>query len=389
MEDTTNTKPNDAHEQAITSEPFACSIPAPESKRSIKHLLYTFTTLAVFAFISIAISIGIIVSQMGDSLLISENDDYIAEAIARNVQVAKNKHQAVQKWCDVLNANGDIPVWRFEPTSSENNLKNRFVLNKTAARLLTEGKKIPQDLVVMFHGTTGWNQIGGKEKLARSYESDVVPVFLGDYKTRFIPLEKIDRLRWNITDVAQPLYNTNQRPFYILDAIVIAIGLYILILRRQYVARYWLLTVIVAAASCFVGYFFACGSVHPLYFGEPARIIDYTTVYIIGIVTGASFVLLFAPSAASCENDPELFLKAILLGGLCGLAASTFTHIYIMIFRQTTTYWGIIGGAGYGIYAGVVLGVITYWMTYLSGKLKQQCQPPRPSDTTPCEGGEL
>ncbi len=349
--------------------------------------------LITLACLSVWISLALVGNQISNGWPFSEYDDEIAESIISNTLKADDKKQAIENWCDLIREKKDISGWILGGSDTEEIWSNTFVLNKGAADLIVAGEKVPDDMIFLFKGTEGWNQTGGKDKLATSYKHNSIPMLMGNFETKYISPKKIDRLKWDVDDTAQSLANTSIMPIYTLNAAVIAAGVCVLVLRRRHAIRYAILAVLGAAASATAGYFFSQFGCEALYIGEPSKLTDFTTVYIISAVVGAAFILLLAPSIAGRISREELFFKTALLAGLCGLAASTLIHIYIMIYKETTNPLGILGGAGYGIYAGIVLGVVTYWLIRLWHRIRRPVnaannQPPRPSGTPPFQGGE-
>ncbi len=337
---------------------------------TLKRALYC-SILTTAACLSIWISIGSAANRMFYNWRFTEYDGFVAESIISNTKKADDKQQAIENWCDMLKKSGDVPRV-FGSSDYDSEVTNNFVLNTTAAELIAAGEDVPKDMVFLFQGEEGWNQIGGKDKLAASYRYGVVHAVMGDRSTIRISLKKIDRIRWNIDDTTQTLANTSMTPIHILNGLVIAAGIFVIALRRRYAVRYSIAAVTVAAASVAAGYYFSQFGCEALYIGEPSKLADFTTVYIISAVVGAAFILLLAPSITSGISREELFFKIALLGGLCGLAASTLIHIYIMIYKETINLLGILGGAGYGIYAGIALGVITYWLIRLWQRIRRR-----------------
>lgn len=372
MNDKTNTQPNQANEQAVTSEPSACAIPAPDNKRRIKRLSYTFTALIVLAFISVVVSVGIAVSHFDDDLLLSEGDPYIAKAIVPMMQNAKDRQHAVENWCDILMSKDYFTKWRLAPTDDPKETKINLVLNKAAAELIAAGKEVPQDMVVMFHGTIGWNQIGGREKLADSYISNVVHLFLGDYERKFIPIDKIDNLRWNITDTAKPFYNASNP--YIKYTYLTAVFIAAVVAAFTCRLRITDLSLIVAAPStAFTALAFAAWGNQMLYHPKISELPNIA-ILLIGAAAGICFVSI--ASTLKVTTKTRLFCKLILIGAITGLITSSFVHAAIMAFRETTELSGIKGGAGYGIYAGVVIAMLVFAIK--SDSINQD--PPQPQE---------
>jgi len=78
----------------------------------------------------------------------------------------------------------------------------------------------------------------------------------------------------------------------------------------------------------------------------------------IGAAAGVSFAAI--ASAIKESDKTRLFCKLIVLGAITGLITSCFAHAAIMAYRETTELSGIIGGAGYGIYAGAIFGIFAH-----------------------------
>jgi hypothetical protein len=335
------------------------------SKNSSKCAMMIF-----IACLSLWISIGTVGNRIFYDWPFSGYDDDVAEAIISNVKKADNKQQAIKSWCDIIRNNEDLQrMFGFE---SDETPAVDFVLNKGAAELIAVGEEVPDDMVLLFRGIEGWNQIGGREKLADSYKYNVLPLLMGNLETKHIPLKKIDNLRWHISDKAKSMANTSIIPVYSLNGIIIAALLFVVVKRRNYLLRYSVPAIIVAVVAAVGGYYFSKLGAEALYIGEPSELTDYTAVYIISAAIGIAFVLLLAPWAQKQIDNRSLFFKITFLAGLCGFSASTITHIYIMIYKDTSNLWGVIGGAGYGIYTGLVLGVIAYWIIRLFKDRKRE-----------------
>ena len=110
----------------------------------------------------------------------------------------------VQSWCDLLITEVDVDPKSFVcPSSDVKKGQSSYALNKNlagfkiSADCKIEGVLDPDDVVLLFEATPGWNQVGGPEDLTTEYHKDIgCNVLFADGSANFVKKEGLDTLRW-------------------------------------------------------------------------------------------------------------------------------------------------------------------------------------------------
>ncbi|MBN1844417.1 MAG: hypothetical protein JW810_01955, partial [Sedimentisphaerales bacterium] len=96
-----------------------------------------------------------------------------------------------QTWCDAMLESGD----KYHSYSRYTNHKEDFPY--TLNRHVLGCKEVPYNMVVLFCGSPGWNQVGDYESVKNN---DRVTVFLGNKDIRTYRKHQVPFLRWKVED---------------------------------------------------------------------------------------------------------------------------------------------------------------------------------------------
>ena len=97
-------------------------------------------------------------------------------------------------WCDLIyDCVGDEEIYRC-PIDQTGPCS--YTINKNLPKIF---KDLPDDMVVFFEGTPGWNQVGGPaDAVTDRHRRPGCNVIFADRSYRFVKPEDIAKLRWRI-----------------------------------------------------------------------------------------------------------------------------------------------------------------------------------------------
>ncbi|MHC4060566.1 MAG: type II secretion system protein [Planctomycetota bacterium] len=112
------------------------------------------------------------------------------------------RYPTMDKWCDLLTKNylpGVDPDLLFCPGArdkiTQDSNQSSYVLNKNVLGMKVS--EIPPDMVLLFEGPVGWNQVGGPELLTTEYhKDDGVGVSFTDLSVKFVSTNELAELKW-------------------------------------------------------------------------------------------------------------------------------------------------------------------------------------------------
>jgi len=303
---------------------------------------------------SVLYSIRYVAIPLLNDMRFSETIEVIPQEVYETLLNADNKEYAVNNWCDwMIQHDTSYNVWL--KTYDDKALTN-CVINSAAAKLIIEGQKIPDDMIFIFYGKPGWNQVGGRDMMHDDYNLGIFTCVTGNWDIWMVPLSRIDRLRWRVEDAAKPFYNASNPyiKYTWLTAVFIAAVIAAATCRRRTTT---FAMAVAAPITAFTALAFAALGSQMLYHPKIYELPNIA-ICLIGAAAGISFISL--ASTLKLTTKTRLFCKLIILGAITGLITSCFAHAAIMAYRETTELSGIKGGAGYGIYAGVVIAILAF-----------------------------
>ena len=270
------------------------------------------------------------------------------------LEYAKNNNQqfpAAEKWCDtMLEKEDDYYSFKRYEDSKEN---FPYTLNKN----ILGHNEIPENMVVLFSGASGWNQVGGID-LVKNH--DRLRVFFGNGDVRTFRKNQIPHLRWNFEDSGVIPDPNVKIPFLVISALLAIVFLSILIACRKCLKIFWILAlgmgIISAGAGAWLG-----GMAEEAYYklGSAGSLIAPWIGGIWGFVIGVSFIVIIGKIYKKYNAKVSMLGYATVIGAITGIVTSSIVHGYLMISYEEESFSYILACSCFGIIAGVLLGWIT------------------------------
>ncbi len=261
------------------------------------------------------------------------------------------------KWCDImlkLAEDGEEKYGVFKKYKSDKETFP-FTLNKNVFEC--EGP-IPKDMILVFEGQGGWNQVGGPE-LAK--DDKYIDVFLANkviekgVKKRYLP-----SLRWKTEDGSNILRPDHIIPYVIISSILAVIFLRILLVNREVLNIFCGFAVGIGLSAALIGA--ALGALTGLIYDDLWSEAPFVGPFIGGIsgfVIGVCFVVIIGGIYKKYNANVSMAGYAIVIGAVTGAAASSIVHGYLMIAHEVSNFLFMVLGSGFGMIAGIILGWIS------------------------------
>lgn len=213
----------------------------------------------------------------------------------------------------------------------------------------------PGDMVLLFKSCDGINLVGGRELVDHHYYA--LKVYLANGTRRTIKPSHIDRLRWD-ADIEPTVHKFNMAGYVLLS---MCYGTVVLFLLWQYRAELKTHAAIAAEMGIFsalVGGAFGAIAEYSFYILD----VSFHHGWLIGGLVGLAAGLVYVPMTARAlerRGWPESPMgRTVMYGMLTGIAAAAMTHSFLMVAYEEG-FPALLGGLGYGAWAGAALGLIT------------------------------
>ena len=133
---------------------------------------------------------------LGARLTYGTSLKYLGEIINEYVD-EYNVYPQSDRWCDVLVTEKDCRNYYFRYRYAKEG-QGYCAIN---ANIYTANTDIPDDMVLLFEGKGGWNQIGGPEILSTdNHKGKGCYIVFADGNTEFVNTEKLDKLKWIVEE---------------------------------------------------------------------------------------------------------------------------------------------------------------------------------------------
>jgi hypothetical protein len=221
---------------------------------------------------------------------------------------------------------------------------------------------IPGDMILVFEGQGGWNQVGGPEA---AKDDRYIDVFLANkVRERGVKKRHLPYLRWKMEDSSNILRPDHIIPYVIISSILAAIFLRILLVNKavlkifcKFAVWFGLLAAIIGAAlGALTGFVYIV--VFDVHWSE-APFVGPFIGGISGFVIGVCFVGIIGRIYKKYNANVSMAGYAIVIGAVTGAAASSIVHGYLMIAHDVSNFLFMLLGSGFGMIAGVILGWIS------------------------------
>lgn len=112
------------------------------------------------------------------------------------------QYPSTDKWCDLLTksymptVDPDLFICPGAADKiTQDSSQSCYVLNKNIVGM--KASEVPPDVVLLFEGPVGWNQVGGPELLTTQYHIDEgVGVSFADLSVKFVRPDELSSLKW-------------------------------------------------------------------------------------------------------------------------------------------------------------------------------------------------
>lgn len=269
------------------------------------------------------------------------------------LEYARNNNQqfpAAEKWCDTMLEKEDD---NYSFKRYEDNKENfQYTLNKN----IFGYNEIPDNMVVLFSGVSGWNQVGGKE-LVQSHNR--LRVFFGNGDVRTFRKNQIPFLRWNFEDSGVIPDPDVKIPMLGISAFLVIVFLSILIACRKCLKTFWILALGMGITSAGAGAWLGDMAEETYYKLGSGGLIAPWIGGIWGFVIGISFIVIIGKIYKKYNAKVSMLGYATVIGAITGIVASSIVHAYLMIAYEEMSFSYILAGSCFGIIAGILLGWIS------------------------------
>lgn len=108
----------------------------------------------------------------------------------------EDKLPTPDKWCDLLIEKGlKTPESLICPNRKTRAAKaSHYIMNKNV--LAYESCIFPRDMVLVFEGPEGWNQVGGPEDLEAHHYGKYCTILFADGDTAYMTISEAKQLNW-------------------------------------------------------------------------------------------------------------------------------------------------------------------------------------------------
>ncbi len=251
-------------------------------------------------------------------------------------------------WCDVIKE--DKGIFGFKE-SREDVYTSDYALNVAATDVVGE---LPYGMVILFEAEQGWNLAGGIELLRPEEESGWVRVYLAGAGPQVVQRSEVSELRWKVDSIpekaAPPLGG-----YVAAGGVLVAVSGGIIAGLRRRLRRFALAAAGLGVLSAGAGT--VCGILaEVLYLASQGIRIGAVAGASVGFLAGVCFVLVLGYARDRMRPGMSMVGFATVAGAITGAAASTAVHVFLMIGYNDWHVLYPLAGAGFGIWAGILLG---------------------------------
>lgn len=349
---------NNSHEESISNpdehkgeveSASNLSGETPQASPDVKRLRRWYLIAIPLLLVALAIFMPAIGLAVNDSLGfwdIREIGTQLLEHVEKNDQ-----RITAAKWCDVmLKREDDYNSFKRYKDNKEN---FPYTLNKH----ILGHNEIPDNMVVLFSGVSGWNQFGDSELAQKRNRSRV---FFGNGDSRTVRRRQIPYLRWKYEDSGVIPGPNIKLPLVIFTVLLAIVFLSISIKHRKCLKVFWGLALGIAIISACAGGFLGFAAEEAYYkLNAPGNLIAPWIGGFWGFVIGVSFVAIIGSIYKKYNAKVSMLGYATVIGIITGIAASSMVHGYLMIVYGEENFLYMVSGSCFGIMAGFLLGWVS------------------------------
>jgi hypothetical protein len=322
----------------------------PQKSQKVKRLQGWYIIDLIFLVIAGATFLPAI-NLAAEDIFGSWNFSELGNELLDYVENNNQRFPAAEKWCDVLLEIQD-DYYSFKQYK-DNKASFPYTLNKH----VYEQDEIPDNMVVLFSGVTGWNQVGDIELVKNQGR---LKVCFGNGDIRTFRKHQLPYLRWKFEDsgiIPEPDFKI---PFLVMSALLAIVFLSLLVIYRECLKIFWIFAVGMGILSAGAGVWLGCLAEEVYYKLDSPR--DFIAPWIGGIwgfVIGASFIAVIGKIYKKYNAKVRMLGYATVIGIITGIIVSSIVHAYLMIVYQESDFSYLLAGSCFGIIAGFLLGWIS------------------------------
>ena len=310
--------------------------------------------MPIIIVLSTMISLLTINDALGRAFFSSWELNEIGAVLFDYLETNDGQLSKVDKWCDLLlDKSAKEDEHDVFGNYSDRKFEFPYALNKHAIGL---GKKIPDDMVVLFTSRPGWNQVGGPEL---TKDVRYIEVLFGDQHTEQIRKRHIQYLKWKPGDSGIISSANVTMPFILLSTVLIVMLVFIIVKAQNRMSRYWIFALILGFSSAGFGAFFGGAAEGFFYALGDMKGISWWAGPFTGSIMAICYVLVLGRVFTKKKPGESIVGYATFSGAVTGIVSSVFIHAFLMIGYEESYPVYLIAGSSFGVWAGVILGWVS------------------------------
>lgn len=256
-------------------------------------------------------------------------------------------------WCDVILEEGNYDKYYSFQRYDGNKDGFRYTLNKHVLGC----HEIPDDMVILYVGESGWNQAGDIESVKNH---DRLRVFLGDGYVRYFRKKQLPYLRWKPGDSGVIPEPDMRISLVMISALLVIVFLSLLVRYRACLRIFWILAGGIGATSAGAGAIFGSMAEDTYYqLGLTGDFVAPWLGSVWGFIVGASFIAVIGSIYAKYRANVSMLGYGTVMGAITGIVASSIIHAYLMIVYEEKSFLYLLAGSCFGVIAGLLLGWVS------------------------------
>lgn len=323
------------------------------SGHEVKRLHYWWAIvvpLLIVAFVSIPFS-----TKPVANLMLSYWDMHdIGESLVDYIKESDQSPPILNNWCEVILKTEDGQLFSRTTDYETNKVNLPYILNKHVLGL----KEIPDDMVLLFIGNPGWNQVG-------DFQSAGIPelakVLYANGEKDIFRKSQLPYLRWKLEDSGVFPDPDVKKPLMIMISLLGIVFLSVLIYCHKSLKTFWLFALVMGMASGAVGVYLSILA-EEAYYKKPFTSAESMApqcgiwMFIIGIC----FVGVIGKIYKKYNGKVKILGYSTVIGIITGITASAIVHGYLMItYNEPSFTFMVPASLSFGSIAGFVLGWIS------------------------------
>ena len=279
---------------------------------------------------------------------------YIGNELLKYRENNDQQFPPADKWCDTL-LEKDEHYFHLQIYKDR---KNEFPY--TLNIHVYDQNEIPDDMIVLFTAQPGWNQTGDEAYIK---ERDRITVFTAEGYARTYRKNQIPYLKWTPSNTGIIPAPKTSIPFILLSSLLAIIFITFFVTCRKSLKTFWPLVLVIAIISTAAGVLLGSIAEDDYYRLSAPR--DPHALYLAAaccFFIGAAYITILGRIYKKYQPNVSMLGYATTIGAITGLFASTVTHAYLMITYAEPDFSYMLAASSFGIFTGIILGLITAFL---------------------------